>query len=76
MLTVPTDPAGSSKFIYYQALVPGSHHVSGCEALRTAFWACDLLLTCEWCAALQGVWLCEHRDHASGRRLTVTMQGE
>jgi len=24
----------------------------------------------------QGVWLCEHRDRASGRRLVVTMQGE
>ena len=24
----------------------------------------------------QGIYLCEHRDHASGRRLTVTVQGE
>ncbi len=24
----------------------------------------------------QGVYLCEHRNHASGRRLTVTVQGE
>ena len=25
---------------------------------------------------LQGIWLCEHRDHASGRRLVVTVLGE
>ncbi|KAF9563283.1 hypothetical protein EC968_004896 [Mortierella alpina] len=24
----------------------------------------------------QGIWLCEHRNHASGRRVVVTMQGE
>ncbi|KAJ1974186.1 hypothetical protein H4R34_004808, partial [Dimargaris verticillata] len=24
----------------------------------------------------QGVWLCEHRDHASGRSVMVTLQGE
>lgn len=24
----------------------------------------------------QGVYLCEHRNHASGRRITVTVQGE
>jgi secondary thiamine-phosphate synthase enzyme len=24
----------------------------------------------------QGIWLCEHRDHASGRRLVVTLHGE
>mmetsp|Transcript_27049 Transcript_27049/g.48194 ORF Transcript_27049/g.48194 Transcript_27049/m.48194 type:complete len:143 (-) Transcript_27049:297-725(-) len=24
----------------------------------------------------QGIWLCEHRDHASSRRLVVTLQGE
>ena len=24
----------------------------------------------------QGVYLCEHRNHASGRRITVTIQGE
>lgn len=24
----------------------------------------------------QGIWLCEHRDSASGRRLVVTMQGD
>lgn len=24
----------------------------------------------------QGLWLCEHRDQASGRRIVVTMQGE
>ncbi|KAF8945860.1 hypothetical protein BGZ47_001819 [Haplosporangium gracile] len=24
----------------------------------------------------QGIWLCEHRNHASGRRIVVTMQGE
>ncbi len=24
----------------------------------------------------QGVYLCEHRDHASGRQITVTLQGE
>mmetsp|Transcript_19035 Transcript_19035/g.53053 ORF Transcript_19035/g.53053 Transcript_19035/m.53053 type:complete len:142 (+) Transcript_19035:209-634(+) len=24
----------------------------------------------------QGIWLCEHRDHATPRRLTVTLQGE
>ncbi|KAF9901368.1 hypothetical protein EC991_006219 [Linnemannia zychae] len=24
----------------------------------------------------QGIWLCEHRDHASGRKIVVTMQGE
>ena len=24
----------------------------------------------------QGIYLCEHRDHASGRRITVTVQGE
>ncbi|KAF9133977.1 hypothetical protein BGW39_008464 [Mortierella sp. 14UC] len=24
----------------------------------------------------QGIWMCEHRDHASGRKIVVTMQGE
>ncbi|KAF9301289.1 hypothetical protein BGZ81_001516 [Podila clonocystis] len=24
----------------------------------------------------QGIWLCEHRDHASGRKIVVTLQGE
>ncbi|KAG9325215.1 hypothetical protein KVV02_002069 [Mortierella alpina] len=24
----------------------------------------------------QGIWLCEHRNHASGRRIVVTLQGE
>ncbi|KXZ50690.1 hypothetical protein GPECTOR_15g374 [Gonium pectorale] len=24
----------------------------------------------------QGIWLCEHRDHASGRSVVVTLQGE
>ncbi|GFR53111.1 hypothetical protein Agub_g15829 [Astrephomene gubernaculifera] len=24
----------------------------------------------------QGIWLCEHRDHASGRHVIVTLQGE
>lgn len=24
----------------------------------------------------QGIYLCEHRDHASGRRLTITIHGE
>ena len=24
----------------------------------------------------QGIYLCEHRDYASGRRITVTLQGE
>jgi secondary thiamine-phosphate synthase enzyme len=24
----------------------------------------------------QGIYLCEHRNHASGRRITVTIQGE
>ncbi|KAL0043796.1 hypothetical protein WJX82_001568 [Trebouxia sp. C0006] len=24
----------------------------------------------------QGIYLCEHRDHASGRRLVITLQGE
>ncbi|KAG2425528.1 hypothetical protein HXX76_013572 [Chlamydomonas incerta] len=24
----------------------------------------------------QGIWLCEHRDHASGRNIIVTLQGE
>ena len=24
----------------------------------------------------QGIYLCEHRDHASGRNLVVTIQGE
>lgn len=27
-------------------------------------------------SAMQGIYLCEHRDHASGRRLVVTLQGE
>ena len=24
----------------------------------------------------QGVWLCEHRDHAGSRRIVATLQGE
>ena len=27
-------------------------------------------------SAVQGIYLCEHRDRASGRRLVVTLQGE
>ena len=23
----------------------------------------------------QGIWLCEHRDHASSRKIVVTLQG-
>ena len=29
-----------------------------------------------WYCAAQGIYLCEHRDHASGRRVVVTLQGE
>jgi thiamine phosphate synthase YjbQ (UPF0047 family) len=24
---------------------------------------------------LQGIWLCEHRDHASARKVVITMTG-
>lgn len=28
------------------------------------------------CGTWQGLWLCEHRNHASGRHLVVTVQGQ